>query len=275
MTEPGTSIQVWGDYDDEAVAQDEKTYAKTTAFYKMDENRALIGFLPGKAPLKSPFILTFQHEGKLVPGVKGSYVRINCPRRMNVGPCPLCAYLDPKYNSGSKSEKEYAYELFAKKKVYAVVLDREDSDAEPKVFKFGAQIYEQLMDEKEEHGNIFHPLTGRDIKIKREGTKRDTEYKLRIAGEPKPIFEDAKDMSELASKIQDMRQFAEVLPAHKIKEMMAAAMGAVDGEDEDEKPVRNAARRGARSSDGSIETDGETVSSSAKGSDMFDGDDGF
>ena len=87
--------------------------------------------------------------------------------------------------TGNRTDRDAAYDLFPKLRVFANVLNRATPDTGPVILAFGKTIYDALMAlrlDEDSGGDFTHPDTGFDITIERKGTgKMDTEYTVRPA----------------------------------------------------------------------------------------------
>jgi hypothetical protein len=272
----GTNIQKWGSWnDDDAKKEKAQAEAKGGSFIKLG-TKTVLRQLPPKAPMKSPFIITYQHFHK----VNGVDVKCNCPRRMKKLPCPFCAKANKMLEEAgnNKQKQDAAKKWFPKLRVYAAAVDRNNEDKGPAVFAFGKVIYDQLLDIREDDGDYTSVGDGgQDIVVKKSGEGRDTDYKVKLAQGKSPLSEDAKQMDEWFEAYPDLTQYATVPTAADITDMINAAIaGKSDDDEEDERPARP--RHGARESGSGggarrgshVDTDGEDVTPTKVGGSVDD-----
>lgn len=172
---------------------------------------AIIRFLPGKTDEDVPFIKSYNH-GFQGPG--GKWFIENCPTTIGQN-CPVCEANGVLWNSGIESDKEIVRERKRRQSFIANVLvisDPKNPDNEGKVFlfKFGAKIFDKLVDkmqpqfEDEEPVNPFDPVEGANFKLK---IRRVEGY----ANFDKSEFEDTSavegDLDEILSQVTNLSDF--------------------------------------------------------------------
>ena len=196
----------WGTYDPKQAAAERDASASQSNFMKLTEGRNVIRILPPKAGENSPFKIVRQHFIKL-PGGKTPAVFV-CPRVHGGGRCPACEQAVKLRATGHKIDKDKAWEMSHKLRVFANVIDRKDEAAGPKLVGFGKTIFDELTalrQDEDAGGDYCHPTEGFDIIIERTGTgKNDTEYATRLARTSTPITGDAKKMSDWYDSMSDL-----------------------------------------------------------------------
>lgn len=255
-----TSIQKWGSWTDEEADKDRKELESKGNFFKIQKPRTQLRFLPPRKGLSNPMVKTYQHFVDLVPNDKRTTVIFNCPRRMSGGKraCPLCAQAERKKATGRQADKERAYELFPKLRVYSAIIDRADEDKGVQIYPFGKTIMDKLLNLRED-GDFTHPINGYDIQIIKKGsTKNDTEYDAKMARNASPLTDDAELLDEWLDALPDLVQYAFVPSDDEIREKMDQAFAAGDEEEEEEAPANTNRRAGAGKSR-AIDTTGEEV----------------
>lgn len=171
-------LQQYKGWGEEQLKEDDAAMAGGGSnFWKAEEGRNLVRFLPALADWDSPFMIIPEH-----------YVRIGekthnfaCPRATMKRACPVCEKANELYQTGHDRDQKAAQKLFVKKQVYANIIDRKNEDKGPQVFKFGKTIWDGLKEIREDPdvgGDFTNPKTGFDIIIKRKGTGIKTEYKV-------------------------------------------------------------------------------------------------
>jgi len=134
---------------------------------------AIIRFLPGKTDDDVPFVKTYNHGFK---SAAGKWFIENCPTTIGQN-CPVCEANGVLWNSGHESDKEIVRERKRRQSYVAnvlVVSDPKNPDNEGKVFlfKFGAKIFDKLVDkmqpqfDDEAPVNPFDPVEGANFKLK-------------------------------------------------------------------------------------------------------------
>jgi len=124
--------------------------------------------------------------------------------------------------TGNKMDREEAYKLWPKMRVFGEVVNVDDSDAGVQVFAFGKMIYNQLRNirnDSDSGGDFTHPETGFDINIHREGSGLSTKYDVR----PSRHETQLSDMTWLDQRT-DLDRFTAAAPNH-VLENASAALG--------------------------------------------------
>jgi uncharacterized membrane protein YgcG len=144
--------------------------------------------------------------------------------------CPLCAMAQKKFNTGKESDKKRGYELRAKMRIYAAIVDRADEDKGVQTFPFGQQIFEQLTNIRDD-GDFTHPTEGFDITIFRKGTgQKDTEYDVKPSRKESPMHEDAAMMDEWFEQLPDLLSNAHVPSTQEVVDKIQEAADRADEE---------------------------------------------
>jgi len=180
-----SNLVKWGGYDEETAEAEKKDLDKSNAaFMKLKVGRNVVRFLPpilgqGYGEKKnSPFRVVWTHYIRM-PGKKDP-ISFACPNREAREMCPACMYAEQKKATGNQADSDAAYELFPKRRVYAVVINREEPEKGPQVLGFGKVVHEALVKIRKDAdagGDFTNPETGFDIIIERQGTGvKDTEY---------------------------------------------------------------------------------------------------
>jgi hypothetical protein len=213
-----SGLAKWGSYSTEAAKADAAAGDGDETFMKLKEGRSLVRILPPRAGETSPFRVVRQHFIK--PAGNGSPVVFVCPRVASKGRCPACEQAAKLRATGLKIDRDRAWELMPKMRVFANVIDRNDMDAGPKVLGFGKMIYEELVDLRQDPdsgGDFTHPEKGYDIIITRKGTgKNDTSYSVKLARSASPITDDDEEASLWYESMENLDQFAAVKPYEDI-----------------------------------------------------------
>ena len=92
---------------------------------------------------------------------------ILCLNRNYGRSCPICDFARSLNDTGEEKDKELAKTLWPKQRVYAVVIDREDSKPTPKYWGFGVQVYTKLIESllNSQTGHMLNTAKGIDMTI--------------------------------------------------------------------------------------------------------------
>ena len=244
----------WGSYDPKQAEKERTESASPSDFMKLVEWRNVVRILPPKAGENSPFKLVRQHFIKQAGG--STPVVFVCPKQHGGGRCPACEQAAKFRATGVKVDRDKAWELSPKLRVFANVIDRKDEAAGPKLLGFGKTIFDELTalrQDEDAGGDYCHPTEGFDVIIERTGTgKNDTEYATRLARAASPITKDAKLMDAWYEGMADLS----MLTTLKSFEDICEELGIEDGQS------RSSAGRGRKPAGGggrTIDTDAEDV----------------
>lgn len=133
--------------------------------------------LPSDSPLSEPWLVVYEHW--LTDG-SGKRVRFACPKLAKAGACPVCKERDRLFKTNNPVDRAAASELRAQRKVYMVVISRDNEELGPRIMNVGKKIHDQLLNlMKKCQVDLADPLEGVDFEIERTGTKKDnTEYEV-------------------------------------------------------------------------------------------------
>jgi hypothetical protein len=214
------SLVKWGSYDPKQAAQEREEAVAPSDFMKLVEGRNVIRILPPKAGENSPFKIVRQHFIKM-PGGANPVVFV-CPRHHGGERCPACEESARYRATGLKVDRDKAWELSPKLRVFANVIDRKDEAAGPKLLGFGKTIFDELTalrSDEDAGGDYTNATEGFDVIIERTGTgKNDTEYATRLARNSTPITKDAKLMDAWYEAMNDLKQQVVVRSYAELKE---------------------------------------------------------
>lgn len=207
-TDTGTAIANYGQWDDEAAEKDAAA-AKSSGsgkWMKLVEGRNVVRVLPPRKGQRSPFFTVHEHYIE-TPG--GSAVSFACPRKMGGGNCTVCNFAEQLNKSPNKVDRDRAYSLWPRMRVYMNVVDRiaeeaafdDDKDLPDilldslRILAVGRTIYDDMTKirlDATDGGNFTDPGgAGFDIVINRTGkTKNDTEYMLLASRKTRPLSSD-------------------------------------------------------------------------------------
>jgi hypothetical protein len=199
-------------------------------FWKVEEGRHVVRFLPAMADWESPFTIIPEHLFQ----VGSRWVGFACPRALQNAPCPACEYGNKLYKSGSKADKDLAYSFFAKKNVYANIVVRAKEETGPVIYRFGQKVWKQLKTIRQdpEFGDFTDPTEGFDVIVTRTGTsKTDTEYTV-MPGKQRPLNKDETIAGKWIGEQPPQRK----VRFYKADEIKAMMQGDDDEDEDDDKP---------------------------------------
>lgn len=218
----------WGSYSEEAAKVDQQETAGDETFMKLKVGKNVVRFLPPRQGEKSPFKVVRQHFIRL-PGNDAPVV-FACPRHgAEKDRCPACEQAAKLRATGVKVDRDKAWDLMPKMRVFANVIDRKDMDAGPKVLGFGKTIHEELTDLRQDPdagGDFTHPEDGFDVIITRKGTgKNDTSYSVALARSDSPITDDDEEAGIWYESMENLDQFAAPKTFDEVCEMLGLGEG--------------------------------------------------
>jgi hypothetical protein len=240
----------FGTYDEETAAQEKADCAAGSAqFYKFKVGRNILRILPPPPGpgQKSPYKTVFQHFIQMPGGSKS----VICSKAART-PCPVCDHVAELRKSKLAQDQQVASDLFARRRVFANVIDRADEAAGPKVAAFGKTIHEQLSalrNDKLAGADYLDPENGFDVIIERTGSgKNDTEYDVRLARKSTPLQSagDLEVMQEWIDNQHDLAAFARLPSPAEIRALLTGEDPAEEEDEEaDASPPRHQAVRAA------------------------------
>lgn len=196
-------------WDEEQAKADSEAATEPTGqftYFKAEQGRNVVRFVPpAKGSGRKAMYVTQQHYVELPGRPK---VVFNCPVAMKTGGrCPVCEKRAKLLATGNSMDRETAFGLAPRMRVYACVLDRKHPEKGVQVFGFGKMVMKGLKSLRDDPdvGDFFRPgADGFDVIIERSGQgKNDTEYSVRPAVKNSPLgdlslIEAAPDLSLLA-----------------------------------------------------------------------------
>jgi len=222
-----TNIQKFGAYDlDEALAEQEALDQEGGGeFMKLAVGRNVVRILPPLRGKRSPFRVTYQHY---IETADGKWV-FTCPRLEARKRCPVCEKAQKMRASGNPSDRDEAYAMLPKRRVFCQVINRAEPEKGPVVLAFGKTIHEELVKlrrDEDTGGDFTHATNGIDAVIDRVGTgKNDTKYTVNLARRTSPIHDDATVVSEWADMMVDLDAYAKLPSDDELHERMAKVFG--------------------------------------------------
>jgi hypothetical protein len=123
-------------------------------------------------------------------------------------PDPIQELINRLHEDGSSNSRELAKKLYPKLRTYAAVVVRGEEDKGPRLWGFGKQVYQSLLNIMldADFGDITDPLEGHDLTVsmsKHPGRQFAT---TEVMPRPKvtPLCEDSKVMEEWISGVPDI-----------------------------------------------------------------------
>jgi hypothetical protein len=178
-----------------------------------------------------------------MPGASGKTQSVICAKLEAKQPCLVCAKVDELRQSQAKADQAAANDLFARRRVFCNVIDRNDEESGPKILAFGKTVHEQLLalrTDPKGGGNYVHPEDGFDVIIERKGTgKNDTEYTVRGDRNSSPLGPSVEVMQEWIDTQENLNSLAMLPSADKVA-------GYLSGEEVEDEPAPRARQVPAR-----------------------------
>ncbi len=215
----------WGSYEVDAANKERDETKSDSTFMKLKVGKNVVRILPPRAGQNSPFKIVRQHFIRM-PGNDSPAV-FACPRSADEDMkdrCPACEQAAKLRGTGVRVDRDRAWELMPKLRVFANVIDRSSEESGPQVLGFGKMIFEELVNLREDEdagGDYTHPTKGFDIIIQRQGTgKNDTSYSVRMARHASAITDDPDEMESWYESMENLDQFAAAKSYEEILEML-------------------------------------------------------
>lgn len=162
-------------------------------------------------------------------------VIFSCPqaRQDRKDRCPACERAARLRASGNPQDREAAYDMSAKLRVYLNVIDRKNPGAGPQILPVGKQIYEQLLTIRKDEdagGNYIDPENGFDIVIERVGTgKNDTTYTVNPSRKTTPLHTDSEVASSWIENQANLERFDRVRTYDDLMKSLGGGSGGGGG----------------------------------------------
>lgn len=248
-----SNLVKFGSYSAEAAEQESKQLGKTE-FLKLEVGRNRVRVLPPAVGKNSPFRIVQQHMVE-VPGQQYP-MRFQCPGKG----CPACIRSGELSRTGNPKDRDAAYQLSAKPRVFAVVINRKEPERGPLVWEFGKKIHEQLKAlrvNEDAGGDFTDPYKGFDIIIEREGTgKNDTRYLVMAARQSSQLAADEETMQGWIDGSPDVERFAKPMTLDEVRKLI---FGGADADDDDLPPQRSAKSAGAKTAKRPARADDDVI----------------
>src|SRR6516162_4384247 len=121
------ALQKYGTWSPATVQKEKEEAAAESGgmWFKAKVGKNHLRFLPPAPGTKSPFTKVWGHR---IPTDGGKAITIACPRMMRKEPCKACAVAEDLKRARNKVDRDYGYQIHAKKKYYANVIDRKNPE---------------------------------------------------------------------------------------------------------------------------------------------------
>ena len=242
------SLVQFGDFSIEEAEREMMEMEKLSGnsdYMKLVVGRNIVRLLPPKDTSgHSPFQIVMEHFLRL-PGAQRPLV-FACPTVTAKTKCPACEHAARLRASGNPADRELAYDMSAKFRVYCNVINRKEPEKGPQILPIGKMIYEQLLTIRKDEdagGNYSDPLNGFDIIIERKGTgKNDTEYAVHGSRKQSPLHPDSSQAEEWIATQADLARFARSRSYEELLASIRKEGGMVGGSAQQAAPARPATR---------------------------------
>ena len=208
--------------DDAAIKEAAGDRQESIEIMKLKEGKNVVRFLPPQVGARAPWVIVQQHYVREPNVPDAQLIVFPCPAKMYNLPCPVCTEANRLSRTGNKADREEAYKLWPKMRVFAEVINTDEPDRGVQVFAFGKMIYNQLRNirnDVDSGGDFTHPETGFDIIIHREGAGLNTKYDVRPSRHETVL----SNMNWLDMRA-DLERFTTAAPNH-VLDSAAAALG--------------------------------------------------
>jgi hypothetical protein len=236
----GTNLVKYGSYSPEAAERESKQLGSTD-FLKVEVGKNKLRILPPAVGEDSPFRVVPQHAVE-VPG-KQWPMRFQCPGKG----CPACAESQRLSRTGNPKDRESAYQIGIKQRVFATVINRKEPERGPLVWEFGKKVHDQLKKlrlNEDAGGDFCDPYNGFDVIIERTGTKKeDTVYTVFPARNSTKLAEDEEQMAEWLDNRPDLDKFAKIMTVDDVRRLLRGDGSDNDDAGEDETPHAKGPKR--------------------------------
>lgn len=208
------------DYDLDSAKDEQERIDKggQNTYFKFKTGRNVVRILPPKkgSGRRTPYVEVWQHFVRTPAGT----VSFACPRMMDGRFCKVCEKANELKGSTNKKDRDLAYDLFAKKRHYCNIIDRNEPEKGVQVASFGKSVAEPLIGlrtDEDVGANYTHPFEGFDVIVERKGSGRmDTEYNVRT-GKAGKLHDDVDQMADWINNQPDLDEYKKVLSDEHIE----------------------------------------------------------
>jgi hypothetical protein len=157
--------------------------------------------------------------------------------------CKACTVAEGLKRSNNKADRDYGYQIHAKRRVYANVIDRKSPERGVQVFAFGKTVHDELLKLRDPDmggDDYTDPESGFDIFIEKNGEGLKTEYMVSGSRKSSPLGN-----SEWLDQLHDLSRFADTTkPTHEIEDALEARVSEDDtlrrSSQQERRPARTA-----------------------------------
>lgn len=147
---------------------------------------------------------------------------ILCPRAQGKT-CPICEFGYELYKGG---DKETSKKMFAKQRVYAAMVDRSEPNPVPRLWGFGKEIYQQLIEAllSEDYGSFLDPVNGidADLKCEKAADAQWAKPKLTFKRKESRLAATDKQIQEIVAAVPNVDDVFKPLTTGEINARLAA-----------------------------------------------------
>lgn len=199
-------------------SREESEQESGNMFFKTKPGKNHVRVLPAPAHMEEPLYKVYEHR---IPTDGGKALTFACPRMMRKEACKACSVAENLKRSNNKADKDYGYQIHAKRRVYANVIDRKNPERGVQVFAFGKTIHDELLKlaDPDVGGDDFtNPESGFDVFIEKNGEGLTTSYLVSGSRKSSPLGKD-----EWLDQLTDLSRFGDTTrPTHEIEEALEA-----------------------------------------------------
>jgi hypothetical protein len=181
----------------------------------------------------SPFFDFWKHF-YLRPGTKNEYVSFPCPSKMAGLPCEACEESARLRASRDAADNAIGESMQPKHRFLMNVIDRDHEQAGPKVYEGsypwskwnGKSAFERITNHMRGRSavNLITPgPQGRDLVIKRTGTRADTSYDYHVARDPSPLSRDPEQAAAWIRGQHDLREYVRIPTSQQVSALLSGA----------------------------------------------------
>jgi hypothetical protein len=208
-----------GEYSAEAAAQERKALDDDAGeLIKFKKGRHRIRLIPPLKGKKTPFLSVYLHYIKSPDSEKTAI--LTCPNRTpprgEKRHCPICEESERLLKSGDPTERDLGYTYKAKRRVYCNVVRKNadnEIDSDISVWAFGTQIYDQLIEIREDKYDpidVTDPLDGFDLVLIVKGDGKSTEYKVKIERKQTMLADTVEEINSLITEQISLEKYKEL-----------------------------------------------------------------
>jgi hypothetical protein len=208
---------------------------------KAEDNIRMIPYPHGD----DPFVELYFHF-RIGEGENSNFL---CPRMTAGQKCPACSFANELIKSDSEQDKKLAKDLFAKQRIYAVVVDRADETKTPKLWGFGKTVYQTLLAafEDEDLVGFLDLYKGLDLKVRyiKAAGKTYPDTSVKFARKESALAESDAEIAKILDKVPTVESIYQPITFSQIQAQMDLWLkgGDADPEKESTETVKGGTER--------------------------------